>query len=228
MTRIAVGIVAICFSGAAFGQATVLLGESAKRVIGSWEFSDAERDRTCTVTLKSDPAPAGLKIEFDPNCANLFPLVREIAGWKFPDNDLLYLLVARGKSVVEFSEVEDGIFEAPTPGVGVLFLQNAAAAGAPPKPAEQVAGDWAIVRKGGSPVCVLTLNMTKASDGFGVAVKPGCEAAITRLNFTQWRVDSDQLMLVPSRGNPWRFEEIDPTTWRRVPESADQITLVRQ
>ena len=39
---------------------------------------------------------------------------------------------------------------------------------------------------------------------------------------------SDQLMLVPSRGNPWRFEEIDPATWRRVPESADQITLVRQ
>jgi hypothetical protein len=36
------------------------------------------------------------------------------------------------------------------------------------------------------------------------------------------------LMLVPSRGNPWRFEEIDSATWRRVPESADQITLVRQ
>src|SRR4029077_9316737 len=88
--------------------------------------------------------------------------------------------------------------------------------------------DWAIVRKGGSPVCVLTLGMTKASDGFGVVVKPGCDAAITRLNFTQWRIDSDQLMLVPSRGNPWRFEEIDPTTWRRVPERADQITLVRQ
>jgi hypothetical protein len=154
--------------------------------------------------------------------------VRDVAAWKFPDNDLLYLLDAKGKSIVEFSEVEDGIFEAPTPGVGVLFLQNAAAAGAPPKPAEQVAGDWAIVRKGGSPVCVLTLAMTKASDGFGVAVKPGCDAAIARLNFTQWRVDSDQLMLVPSRGNPWRFEEIDPSTWRRVPESADQITLVRQ
>jgi len=228
MTRIAVGIVAICFSGAAFGQAPVLLGESAKRVIGSWEFSDAERDRTCTVTLKSDPTPAGLKIEFDPNCANLFPLVREIAGWKFPDNDLLYLLDARGKSVVEFSEVEDGIFEAPTPGVGVLFLQNAAAAAAPPKPPEQVAGDWAIVRKAGAPVCLLTLGMTPASDGFAVTIKPGCEAALFRLNFVQWRIDRDELMLVPARGSPWRFEEVDNTTWRRVPESADQITLVRQ
>jgi hypothetical protein len=35
-------------------------------------------------------------------------------------------------------------------------------------------------------------------------------------------------MLVPARGNPWRFEEIDNTTWRRLPETADPITLVRQ
>ena len=42
------------------------------------------------------------------------------------------------------------------------------------------------------------------------------------------RIDRDQLMLVPTRGNPWRFEEIDNTLWRRVPESSDQTTLVRQ
>jgi Protease inhibitor Inh len=228
MTRVAIVLAAACVAGAAVAQAPGQIGESAQRMIGSWEFSNADRDRTCTATFKSDRGPAGLKVEFDANCVNLFPLVRDVAAWKFPDNDLLYLLDAKGKSLVEFSEVEDGIFEAPTPGVGVLFLQNAAAAGAPPKPAEQVAGDWAIVRKGGSPVCVLTLGMTKASDGFGIAVKPGCDAAIARLNFTQWRVDSDQLMLVPSRGNPWRFEEIDTTTWRRIPETADQITLVRQ
>src|SRR6476660_10134538 len=228
VTRCTIGFIALCLAGTASAQAPSQLSESAKRVVGSWEFSNADRDRTCMATLKGEPGPAGLKIEFDANCANLFPIVKEIAGWRFPENDLLYFVDARGRSLVEFSEVEDGIFEAPTPGVGVLFLQNAAAAGAPPKPAEQVAGDWAIVRKGGSPVCVLTLGMTKASDGFGVVAKPGCDAAITRLNFTQWRIDSDQSMLVPSRGNPWRFEEIDTTTWRRVPESADQITLVRQ
>ena len=71
-----------------------------------------------------------------------------------PRNDLLYLLDARGRTLVEFSEVEDSIFEAPTPGVGVLFLQNAAAAGRP-RPPEQFAGDWAIVRKAGPPVCGL-------------------------------------------------------------------------
>jgi hypothetical protein len=229
MTRIATVLAVCCVAGVALAQAPAPLGESAQRMVGSWEFSNADRDRTCTATFKPDRGPAGgMKVEFDANCVNLFPLVKDIAAWKFPDNDLLYLLDAKGKSVAEFSEVEDGIFEAPTPGVGVLFLQNAAAAGAPPKPAEQVAGDWAIVRKAGAPVCVLTLAMTKASDGFGIAVKPGCDSAIVRLNFTQWRIDRDELMLVPSRGTPWRFEEIDTSTWRRVPESADQITLVRQ
>src|SRR5215831_16552335 len=210
MTRLVIGLCVIWLAGVAYAQTPATLGDSAKRVVGSWEFSNADRDRTCTATLKSDSAPGGLKIEFDANCANLFPQVRDIAAWKFPENDLLYFV------------------EAPTPGVGVLFLQNAAAAGAPPKPPEQIAGDWAMVRKSGPPVCTLTLGMTKASDGFAVAVKPGCESGIARLNFTQWRIDRDQLMLVPTRGNPWRFEEIDNTVWRRVPESADQTTLVRQ
>src|SRR6478736_8387963 len=174
MTRLVIGLCVVWLAGVAFAQTPATLGDSAKRVVGSWEFSNADRDRTCTATLKSDPAPGGLKIEFDTNCANLFPLVRDIAAWKFPENDLLYFVDARGKTIVEFSEVEDGIFEAPTPGVGVLFLQNAAAAAAPPKPAEQVAGDWAIVRKGGAPVCLLTLAMTKAGENMAVTVKPGC------------------------------------------------------
>jgi len=228
MTRLVVGLAAICICGVAYAQTPAALNESAQRVVGSWEFSNADRDRVCTANLKADPTRGGFKVEFDANCASLFPLVRDIVAWKFPDNDLLYLLDAQGKSVVEFSEVEDGIFEAPTPGVGVLFLQNAAAAAAPPKPPEQVTGDWAIVRKSGPPVCSLTLGMTAAGDGFAVAVKPGCDPALARLNFAQWRIDRDELMLVPARGNPWRFEEVDNTTWRRVPESADQITLVRQ
>jgi hypothetical protein len=227
MMRISAGFAVACMAGAALAQAPSQLGESAQRMIGSWEFSNADRDRTCTATFKNDPAgPAGFKVEFDANCVNLFPLVRDIAGWKFPDNDLLYLVDTRGKSIVEFSEVEDGIFEAPTPGVGVLFLQNAAAAGAPPKPPEEFAGDWSILRKS-VPVCTVTLATTRAGDDLALKVKPGCDAAITRLNFSRWRIDRDELLLIPARGNPWRFEDADGSSWRRVPESADQITLAR-
>jgi hypothetical protein len=203
------------------------LGDSAKALIGTWEFSNADRDKICSATFKSDATKVGFKVEFDSGCASLFPIVNDVAGWVFPDNDLLRLLDAQGRMLVEFSEVEDGIYEAPTPGLGVLFLQNAASAGPPPKPAEQVAGEWAITR-GGASICAVTLSASAAKEGFALTVKPGCDAAITRLNFTQWRLDRDELMLVPARGNPWRFEEVEAGNWRRVPESATPIFLVKQ
>ena len=204
------------------------LGDSAKALIGTWEFSNAERDKICSATFKADPTKVGFKVEFDKGCADLFPIVNDIAGWIFPDNDLLHLLDAQGKMLVEFSEVEDGIYEAPTPGLGVLFLQNAASAGPPPKPTEQVAGEWAITRGNGAPICAFTLSATPAKDGVALTVKPGCDAAIARLNFSQWRLDRDELMLVPARGNPWRFEEVEAGNWRRVPESANPYFLVKQ
>ena len=225
---IAIGLAAIYLAGAAQAQTPATFGDSAKAVIGSWEFSNADRDKICTATFKSDPVKVGFKVEFDANCANLFPLVSDVAGWTFPDNDLLRLLDAQGKALVEFSEVEDGIYEAPTPGVGVLFLQNAAAAGPAPKPAEQLAGNWAIKRGPDKLLCSLTLANTPLRDDLALTVKPGCDATIVRIGFTQWRMDRGELVLVSPRGISWRLEEVDSTTWRRLPESADPIMLVRQ
>jgi hypothetical protein len=108
------------------------LGEQAKGMLGAWEFSNAERDRICTATFRNGRTAAGFRVEFDRDCATKFPLIADVAGWTYPDDDLLRFFDAQGRVLVEFSEVEDGIFEAPTPGVGVLFLQNAAAAARPP------------------------------------------------------------------------------------------------
>ena len=68
------------------------LGESAQNMLGSWEFSNAERNKICTATFKNTRTAVGLRIEFDPNCAGLFPLVSAVAGWVFPDGDLLRLV----------------------------------------------------------------------------------------------------------------------------------------
>lgn len=224
----AVAFAGLAVTNAAMAQAPAL-GESAKKMIGSWEFSNADRDKKCTATFSGDRTKVGFKVEFDANCAGQFVLVADIAGWTFPDNDLLHLLDAQGKVLVEFSEVEDGIYEAPTPGVGVLFLQNAAAAAGPPeKPPEELAGNWLLTRGSGAPLCALTLASTVQSDGMALTVKPGCAASIAQLNFTQWRLDDGELVLVPARGTPWRFEEIEGTGWRRIPESANPIMLVRQ
>ncbi len=228
MGRLALLVFALLAGNASLAQGPPKLGDSAKEMIGNWEFSNADRDKICTATFKADPAPVGFKVEFDKGCAALFPLVADIAGWVFPDNDLLRLLDAQRKTLIEFSEVEDGIYEAPTPGFGVLFLQNAAAAGPPPKPPEQMAGNWTIMRASGGPLCQIALANAPAGDALALTVNPGCDASIARLNFAAWRLDRGELMLVPARGNPWRFEEVENGNWRRVPESADQIMLVKQ
>jgi len=209
-------------------QAQPAMNEQAKNVVGTWEFSNADRDKTCTVTLKAEPAPGGYKAEFDPNCAAQFPLTGNVVSWKYPDNDLLYLLDARGQALVQFSEVEDSIFEAPTPGVGVLFLQNPAAAPAPAKSAAQVAGNWTLKRGDGAVLCQIVLTETALKDGFALKLAPGCDASVARLGFTQWRLDREELVLVPARGAPWRFESLDEKTWGRLPESDNRVTLVRR
>lgn len=228
MTRVVLlCLAAVCLTSAAMAQTPASFGDSAKAMIGTWEFSNAERDKICTLTFKTDQMPVGYKLEFNKDCPALFPLVGDVVGWTFPDNDLLHLLDAKGKVLVEFSAVEDGIYEAPTPGVGVLFLQNSASAAPPPKPPEQVAGDWALMRAG-KPLCQFNLATAAAQDGLALTVKPGCDPTIARLNFAIWKIDRDELMLVTVRGNPWRFEEVDANSWRRVPEGTSPYSLVRQ
>jgi len=222
-------IIACVFVAAAApvaAQTPPTLGETAKAMVGSWEFSNADRDKVCTVTFKSDRNAVGFKVEFNAGCAGLFPLVGDVAGWTFPENDLLRLLDAQGRALAEFSEVEDGIYEAPTPGVGVLFIQSASTA-APAKTPQQIAGNWNVMQ-GEKMLCSLTLAPTAVKDAFALTVKPGCDGGIAGQNFTQWRLDREELLLVPSRGEPWRFEEIEPNTWRRLPESVDALTLVKQ
>src|SRR6202051_556062 len=103
MTRFAVLVFsALGIIAAALAQTPATLGESAKAMVGTWEFSNADRDKICTATFKTDPTKVGFKVEFDANCGELFPLVRDVAGWTFPENDLLRLLDAQGKTLVEF------------------------------------------------------------------------------------------------------------------------------
>ena len=228
MNRLLASFAVLLLASGALAQTAAPLGESAKGMIGTWEFSNAGRDKICIADFKSDATAVGYKVEFDADCASLFPLVSNIAGWKYPDNDLLYLLDAQGQALVEFSEVEDGIFEAPTPGLGVLFLQNSAAANPPARPPEQVAGHWALQRGNGAVLCTFTLAVTPTKDGLALNVLPGCDAATAKLAFTQWRLDKGDLLLMPAKGEPWRFAEVDDRSWARLPEGADQIRLVRQ
>src|SRR4051794_37806851 len=82
-----------------------------KEMIGQWELSTTERSKTCVVTLKSDSSPQGLKLELDPACAAALPFTRDIRAWSIKGLDIVRLQDAAGQAVIDFTEVESGIFE---------------------------------------------------------------------------------------------------------------------
>jgi hypothetical protein len=137
--RVAGLIVLLLIASPALAQraAAPAQSESEQGMVGTWELSNAERNKSCTATFKNTRSAVGWRVEFDKNCATVFPIIAGAAGWTFPDGDLLRLIDAEGRTLTEFSEVEDGIYEAPTPGIGVLFLQNPDTAASKPEAAPQ-------------------------------------------------------------------------------------------
>jgi hypothetical protein len=204
-------------------------GEIAKAVVGTWELSNADRDRSCTVNLKATASGPGFALEWDRKCAEVFPFTREATAWKIGARDALQLVDARGQSILELTEVEGGLYEGERPGQGLFFLQNVAGGATEERKPEQLVGDWAFTRGTGRPLCQITLTNTAATqDAFALRVKPGCDPTIARFGPVAWRLDRGQLVLMPARGEAWRFEESDPVTWRRIPEGRNPLQLVRQ
>src|SRR5262245_43095847 len=182
------------------------MGEAAKALVGTWEFVNADRDKRCTVTFRADAGPAGSRVEFDRGCPAHYPFIRDVVAWSLNDGDFLRLLDARGRAVLEFSEVESGVFEAPRPGAGILFIQAATAAGPEPRSAESMFGDWTLQRAGKA-ICALTLSSTAAGADFALRLRQPCDPAVTRFAPNTWQVERGELVLKTARGQSWRFEE---------------------
>lgn len=195
---------------------------------GSWEFSNADREKSCIIRFRNDASKVGKAIEFEPKCSTLFSFVKDIVGWRLDDNDFLRLLDAQGQSVLEFSEVESGIFEAPKPGEGILFIQNPTDLGPAPKTADEIKGEWTIARRNGRPICALTLSDTAAGEEFVVRVQPGCDPAVARFAPATWQMDRGEIVLRAANGQFWRFEETDDSKWQRIPPTANPLLMVRK
>ena len=210
----------------AFSQDTTAL---RRDMIGQWELATAERSKTCVVTLKSDSTPQGLKLELEPACARALPFTKEITAWNVRGLDIVRLQDAAGQPVIDFTEVESGIFEGMRQGEGIYLLQNLAAARSLAKSMDQMIGDWSMVRGNGRPVCGLTLTNTEATaDNFKVFLKPKCDPAIEAFRPAMWRLERGEILLMSENGDAWHFQADDNAQWRLVPDSADPLILVRQ
>src|SRR3954471_12484202 len=200
-----------------------------KDMIGQWELSTTERSKTCVVTLKADATPQGLKLELEPGCAAALPFTKDITAWNVRGLDIVRLQDAAGQAVIDFTEVESGIFEGLRQGEGIYILQNLAAARSLAKSMDQMIGDWAMVRGDGRQICGLTLTNTEAGqDNFQVFLKPRCDPVVASFAPTMWRLERGELLLLSAGGETWHFEADDNAQWRRVPDSADPLILLRQ
>jgi len=203
-----------------------------KDMIGQWELATTERSKTCVLTLKGDAAPGAaqaMKLELERGCAAALPFTKEITAWSVKGLDLVRLQNAAGESVIDFTEVEAGIFEGLKSGEGVYILQNLAAARSLAKSMDQMIGDWAMVRGNGATICGLTLtNNDAGNDNFQVFLKPKCDPTVAAFAPTQWRLEHGQMLLTSDKGDTWRFEADDNAQWRLVPDSADPLIMLRQ
>jgi hypothetical protein len=199
-----------------------------KDMIGQWELSTTERSKTCVVTLKGDTTPQGLRLELEPGCAAALPFTKDITAWSIKGLDIVRLQDAAGASVIDFTEVESGILEGLRQGEGIYILQNLAAARSLAKSMDQMIGDWSMVRGNGLAICGLTLTNTDAGgDNFQVFLKPKCDPAVTAFAPTQWRLEHGQMLLMSQSGETWQFEADDNAQWRRVPDSANPLIMLR-
>lgn len=200
-----------------------------KALVGAWELSNSDRDMTCMVTFKPTPTRAGsaYAIEWDKSCAGVFPIAKEVTSWALGKNDAIQFLDAKGRILLELTEVETGLYEGLRPGDPLYFLQNQASLGTE-RTAQDMAGDWAVVR-GSRSICFLSLsNDAVAPDFFSLTVKPGCDPAVTTFSPRAWQMDRGQLVIQSARGEAWRFEENEADAWQRIPAGRQPLSLVRQ
>ncbi len=223
-------LVGLCaLSGAAFAQAQPpAMSDAARALVGNWELSNADRDMICPVAFRASVVRGGFALEWDKECANVFPLTKDITAWSLAKNDAVQFLDTRGRILLELTEVESGLYEGLRPGDPLYFLQSQAAVGHE-KTAQNVAGEWNVVRGAGKPICQLTLSgNAAANDTLALTVKPGCDAAIANFQPRTWQMDRGQLVIQSARGETWRFEEGDADTWQRIPAGRQPLSLVRQ
>jgi hypothetical protein len=224
--RALVFIVAVlAIPGGVRAQSAQELAEEIKAMAGTWEISNADRDKICQVTLAPDPAPGGMKLQFEPGCAEAFEVTKEVGAWRI-DKDGLHFVDSKGRALIDLDEVEKGIFEGMRPGEGRYFVQSLAAVRVEAKP-EQVFGEWQVSRGTDEAICVITLADKPMAENFSLELKPGCGGLVTGFNPTSWHMDRGELVISSAKGT-WRFEEAGEIAWRRVPEGTDPLWLVRQ
>src|SRR5262245_49336205 len=71
--------------------------------LGDWSIQNADASKTCKVTLSREATIGGLEIEADPQCGDVFPVMKLVTAWRLYEDWEIVLVDARRKPVIRFS-----------------------------------------------------------------------------------------------------------------------------
>ena len=220
--RVGFALLTLVASVGARARATPV-SDAAKAMVGAWEISNATRDRTCAVSFALDAGAGGFKLELDAPCGTAFPSLKDIVAWVMGPNDAVRLLDSKGAIILDFSEVENGMYEAERKGEGLYFMRTQAAIRA--ATVSRCSANEPLLRdssRSGS-----RSPMRPPAGRIQVIIKPACAATIANFGLVTWGLEGGELVL-GGRADAWRFSESDATTWERIPPSTDPLVLMRQ
>jgi hypothetical protein len=203
--------------------------DEVRDLAGAFEITDAESTRRCAMTLDIRVQNGGFGLAFDkPACSAAMPFLTTVTAWALGPAGAIRLIDGAGRTVAEFGETEDGLFEMARSGEGIFFLARAGGSEPPgPVPAD-LAGTWSFARQPDRPICKVTLTEEPAAaDTFKLSLATGCDQTITSFAPVSWRIERADVVILSSRGDQLRFEQTEDNVWRKVPEGNRPLLLIR-
>lgn len=93
-------------------------------VFGPWHVRDESGEKDCPVMLGEEPAGNGRKIDVDPVCTNLFPVMGKVASWQLYESWVIDIMDAEGKTLIRFTTPDERyVAEPETDGIATIEME---------------------------------------------------------------------------------------------------------
>lgn len=211
------------------------LAETAQKLAGPYRLMSADGTRACPVALKPTAVSASaFALEIAAGACAAIPFAAEAMAWAPDPSGSIRLRAGDGRLLAEFTEATGGTYEALREGDGVYFLATPAAVAIPEVSAEEMLGDWALVRAtGASPLCRWTLTDTPVAPasgrpgGFAITGDRTCPG-IGDFIAAIWRIEGGNVVVTPASGSQvLRFTRQEDGSWAKTPERGRPLFLAR-
>ena len=97
-----------------------------KDAFGAYEIRDKAGRKRCRLTLSREPAIGAMAIDVAPDCAKLFPVMADVAGWRLLEGWTIDLIDPLRKTIIRFETPDSRYvpFGDPTAIAGIAELRK--------------------------------------------------------------------------------------------------------